>query len=105
MQISMRRIVLRSAARPGLTRRDYWLAAGAAEVVTMSSFVLSTIASSLAADSPQIAATTVRVPKMSVSAAFRRVPGGLGLGTVGGRDVAPVRSSCHYGRGLTGRCT
>ena len=39
----MRRIVLRSATRPGLTRRDYWLAAGAADVVTMSSFVLSTI--------------------------------------------------------------
>lgn len=44
--ISMRRIVLRSGTRPGLTRRDYWLAAGAAYVVTMSSFVLSTIASS-----------------------------------------------------------
>jgi hypothetical protein len=42
----MRRIVLRSATRPGLTRRDYCLAAGAADVVTMSSFVLSTIASS-----------------------------------------------------------
>lgn len=41
----MRRIVLRSATRPGLTRRDYWLAVGAVEV-TMSSFVLSTIASS-----------------------------------------------------------
>lgn len=38
----MRRIVLRSATRPVLTRRDYWLAAGAADVVTMSSFVLST---------------------------------------------------------------
>ena len=29
----MRRIVLRSATRSGLTRRDYWLAAGAADVV------------------------------------------------------------------------
>jgi hypothetical protein len=29
----MRQIVLRSATRPGLTRRDYWLAAGAADVV------------------------------------------------------------------------
>jgi hypothetical protein len=44
MRIFMRRIVLRSATHPGLTRRDYWLAAGAAGV-TMSSFVLSTIAS------------------------------------------------------------
>ena len=42
----MRRIVLRSVTPPGLTRRDYRLAAGAADVVTMSSFVLSTIASS-----------------------------------------------------------
>jgi hypothetical protein len=32
MRIFMRRIVLRSATRAGLTRRDYWLAAGAAEV-------------------------------------------------------------------------
>jgi hypothetical protein len=28
MRIFMGRIVLRSATRPGLTRRDYWLAAG-----------------------------------------------------------------------------
>jgi hypothetical protein len=33
MRIFMRRIVLRSATRAGLTRRDYWLAAGAAEVL------------------------------------------------------------------------
>jgi hypothetical protein len=33
MRIFMRRIVLLSATRAGLTRRDYWLAAGAAEAI------------------------------------------------------------------------
>jgi hypothetical protein len=32
MRIFMQEIVLHSATLPGLTRRDYWLAAGAAEV-------------------------------------------------------------------------
>jgi hypothetical protein len=49
MRIFMQEIVLRSSTRPGLTRRDYWLPAGGAEV-TLSSFVLSTIASSLLDD-------------------------------------------------------
>jgi hypothetical protein len=59
----------RSATRPRLTRRDYWLAAGAAEV-TMSSFVLLTIASS----SPRFALGHSELRQGLVEVVHERIP-------------------------------
>jgi hypothetical protein len=90
----MRRIVLGSATRPGLTRRDYWLAAGAADVVTISCFVLRALD-----DRVELAALALGHPELRKGLVEVVVRSGhLGHTQVGERqlEVALVEHLCSY---------